>query len=151
MSGSLIYTCEAHWSIPAKLTFFPYWKFAFLQPCGTSPFCHYFSEITVVNSEVPSPSLSKPGINSSWPALGVLYLPTYRWLQFSVKRIYSAPSSLKIILFDAEDRQHRNGMVLPCFCRLLSPSVSSRGLTPSCLFLLISRTFKCPSFSLIIL
>ena len=77
-----------------------------------------------------SPSLQW---SSSQPGHLVVWLPTYHWHQFPLKLGCSTLSSLKLIVFDTEDKQNRNRVVLLSSCRLLSPSVSSREPTlPIC-------------------
>lgn len=139
-SGSLIHNC--------RICTFPWLKigtvFASLQSCDTSPLPHHSSEVTVAGLKVSPPS-SLQLCDEAHLSQGTRcseYSPYLRH-QFPCKLVCSTLSSLNIIVFDAEDGQNRNAVVLPPFCHLLSPSVSSRGPTPSCLFfLLVSMTFK---------
>lgn len=133
MSGSLIYKLQ-------NLVFF-HWKFALhlflsspmtLSPLSPSvPFLrgssHWFRRFTPCSLQ---PSLEVHRSKGTWCSLSSHLSLT----SVPLKLVCSPFSSLKIIVSDAEDRQNRNGVVLLSFCRLLSPSVSSRGPTPSCLF-----------------
>lgn len=144
ISGSLIYTHSTHIFLSFKICFVitPRFFLPLHLPSSTplsAPTPKHPAPFSSANS---FPGSSTPGCCPSQPGHSMFSLPTYHPHPFPLPLVCSALSSLRITVFDAVDRQCGNRVILLCYCRLLSPSVSGRGPPRSCLlFLIMSVTF----------